>query len=169
MYLELGGEPGDEPYPSSAIPWQEGIDEGWIVVADELEYPNSIVSGLMDATRRNIVNDTDRSEDHIEKADTALVGLAAQLLETGDAEQIVLLTTDKPAGREAETLLPEYEGRKFRPDEFRYALGTLESEQLPTDHSLAVDRIVQLLFAANPVSPLQHLWERPQEPSSLAR
>jgi hypothetical protein len=108
VYLELGGEPGDEPYPSSAIPWQEGIDEGWIVVADELEYSNPLVSGIMDATRRYIANDTDRSEDHIEKADTALVGLAAQLLETGDAEQIVLLTTDKPAGRAAETLLPEY-------------------------------------------------------------
>ncbi|WP_306055737.1 hypothetical protein [Natronococcus wangiae] len=108
VYLELGGEPDDEPYPSSTIPWQEGIDEGWIIVADELEYANPLVSGIMDATRRYIANDTDRSEDHIEKAGTALVGLAAQLLENGEAEHIILLTTDKPAGRAAETLLPEY-------------------------------------------------------------
>jgi hypothetical protein len=51
VYLELGGEPDDEPYPSSEIPWQEGIDEGWVVVADELEYSNSLVSGLTSSPR----------------------------------------------------------------------------------------------------------------------
>jgi hypothetical protein len=63
---------------------------------------------MMDQTRRFIANDTDRAEDRIEKTDTALVGLAAQLLETRKAVQIVLLTTDKPAGRAAETLLPKH-------------------------------------------------------------
>lgn len=108
VYRELGGNPDDEPYPSSTIPWQAGIDEGWIVVADELEYANPLVSGIMDASRRFIANETNRPEDRIEKADTAIVGLAAQLLDTSDAEQIIILTTDKPAGRAAETLLPEY-------------------------------------------------------------
>lgn len=71
----------------------------------------------MDAARRFIANETDRPQDIVEKADTALVGLAAQFLED-DADQAVLLTTDKPAGRAAETLLPEYgfEGRL----EYRY-------------------------------------------------
>ncbi|NGM69099.1 hypothetical protein G6M89_08775 [Natronolimnobius sp. AArcel1] len=107
VYEELGGEPSDEAYPTSSMPWQEGIEEGWIVVADPLEYTNPIVSGIMDATRRFIANETGRSQDIVEKADTALVGLAAQFLES-EADQIVLLTTDKPAGRAAETLLPEY-------------------------------------------------------------
>jgi hypothetical protein len=62
----------------------------------------------MDEARRFIANETDRDEDTIEKADTALVGLAAQVLETGEAEYVVLLTTDKPAGRAAETLLPQH-------------------------------------------------------------
>ncbi|MFP9062506.1 hypothetical protein ACLI4R_18565 [Natrialbaceae archaeon A-chndr2] len=62
----------------------------------------------MDATRRFIANETDRPEDQIEKADTALVGLIAQLLENGEAEKVIFLTTDKTAGRAAETLLPEY-------------------------------------------------------------
>lgn len=112
VYEELGGEPADDAYPTSTIPWQEGIDEGWLVVADPLEYTNPIVSGIMDAARRFIANETDRPQDVVEKADTALVGLAAQFLED-DADQVVLLTTDKPAGRTAETLLPEYgfEGR----------------------------------------------------------
>ncbi len=51
----------------------------------------------MDEARRFIANETNRDEDSIEKADTALVGLAAQLLDTGQADDIVLLTTHKPA------------------------------------------------------------------------
>lgn len=46
----------------------------------------------MDEARRFIANETDRNEDIIEKADTALVGLAVQLLDTGNAETAVLLT-----------------------------------------------------------------------------
>jgi hypothetical protein len=61
----------------------------------------------MDEACRFIANETHRDEDIIEKADTALVGLAAQVLETGEAEYVVLLTTDKPAGRAAETLLSQ--------------------------------------------------------------
>jgi hypothetical protein len=60
----------------------------------------------MDEARRFIASETDRDEDLIEKADTALVGLAAQLLDTGQADHVVLLTTDKPAGRAAESILP---------------------------------------------------------------
>lgn len=33
-----------------------------------------------------------------EKADTALIGLATQLFDTGKADHVVLLKTDKPAG-----------------------------------------------------------------------
>lgn len=117
VYTELGGDP-DPAYPSSSIPWQSGIDDGWIAVAAKLDYANPIVSGIMDAARRFIANETDRPEDYIEKADTALVGLAAQYLDD-DVDTVVLLTTDKPAGRAAETLLPEYgfTGRI----EYRYA------------------------------------------------
>ncbi len=120
VYEELGGTP--DAYPSSAIPWQEGIDEGWITVASPLEYSNPIVSGVMDASRRFIANETDRPEDVIEKTDTALVGLAAQFLETETVDRVVLLTTDKPAGRAAETLLPEY-GFRDR-IEYRYVSET---------------------------------------------
>ncbi|WP_049972631.1 hypothetical protein [Haladaptatus cibarius] len=108
VYEELGGDPDDEAYPSSNSRWQEGVDEGWIQIADELDYTNSRVSRVMDAARRFIANDTDRPEDTIEKTDTALIGLAAQLFDTGQAGSVVLLTTDKPAGRAAESLLPSH-------------------------------------------------------------
>ncbi|MFH5802017.1 hypothetical protein [Haladaptatus sp. CMAA 1911] len=73
----------------------------------------------MDTARRFIANDTDRPEDTIEKTDTALIGLAAQLFDTGQASSVVLLTTDKPAGWAAESLLPSH---GFTNDvEYRYA------------------------------------------------
>jgi len=118
VYEELGGDPAADEYPSGNIPYPDGFEEGWIVVADKLDYANPLVSTVMDDTRRYIANETDRDEDHIEKADTALVGLAAQLLDTGEASSVVLLTTDKPAGNAAETLLPQH-GFSDR-IEFRY-------------------------------------------------
>ena len=119
VYEELGGDPAADEYLSGSIPYPDGFEEGWIVVADELDYANPLVSTVMDEARRFIANETDRDEDSIGKADPALVGLAAQLLDTGEADQIVLLTTDKLAGRAAETLLPQH-GFSDR-IEFRYA------------------------------------------------
>lgn len=77
-------------------------------MANALDYTNPLVATVMDETRRFIAHETDRAENSIEKADTALVGLAAQLLETKEADWIILLTTDKPAGRAAERLLSEH-------------------------------------------------------------
>ena len=118
VYEELGGDPAADEYPSGNIPYPDGFEEGWIVVADEFDYANPLVSTVMDEARRFIANETDRAEDSIEKADPALVGLAAQLLDTGEADHVVLLTTDKPAGKAAETLLPKH-GFSDR-IEFRY-------------------------------------------------
>jgi hypothetical protein len=118
VYEELGGDPAADEYPSGNIPYPDGFEEGWIDVADDLDYANPLVSTVMDGARRYIANETDRDEDSIEKADTALIGLAAQVLDSGEADTVVLLTTDKPAGRAAETLLPQY-GFSDR-IEFRY-------------------------------------------------
>lgn len=108
VYEELGGDPAADTYPSGDILAPDGFEEGWIVVADDLDYTNPLVATVMDGARRFIAHETDRNEDSIEKADTALVGLAAQLLETKEADRIILLTTDKPAGRAAERLLSEH-------------------------------------------------------------
>lgn len=108
VYEELGGDPAADAYPSGNIPYPDGFEEGWIVVADELAYANPLVSSVMDEARRFIATETDRDEDSIEKADTALVGLAAQVLDNEEADYVVLLTTDKPAGRAAEALLTKH-------------------------------------------------------------
>jgi len=118
VYEELGGDPAADEYPSGNIPYPDGFEEGWIVIADELDYANPLVSTVMDEARRFIANETDRDEDITEKTDTALVGLAAQLLDTGEVDHVVLFTTDKPAGNAAETLLPQH-GFNNR-IEFRY-------------------------------------------------
>lgn len=119
VFEELGGDPTADVYPSGTTPISEGLEKGWIRVADALEYRNSLVSTVMDETRRVIANETGRDEDRIEKTDTALVGLGAQLLDTEKADKVVLLTTDKPAGQAAELLLAEH----GFPDriEYRYA------------------------------------------------
>lgn len=108
VYEELGGDPAVDEYPSGSMPYPTGFEEGWIVVAAELDYSNPLVSTVMDDARRYIANETSRDEDRIEKADTALIGLAAQLLNAGDADRVVLLTTDKPAGNAAATILPRH-------------------------------------------------------------
>jgi hypothetical protein len=108
VYEELGGDPTAEEYPSGDIPHADGIEEGWLVVADDLDHTDPLVSTVMDEARRFIATETGRNEDRIEKADTALVGLAAQLLDSGRADHVVCLTTDKPAGRAVETLLPRH-------------------------------------------------------------
>lgn len=119
VYEELGGDPTADGYPSGELPYPDGFEDGWIAVAEELDYTNSLVSSVMDEARRYIATETGRDQDRIEKADTALVGLAAQLLDGADVERVVLLTTDKPAGRAAETILDRH-GFEERID-YRYA------------------------------------------------
>ena len=108
VYEELGGDTAATEYPSGNVPYADGFEESWLTVADELDYTEPVVSTVMDAARRFIAAETDREEDLIKKADTALLGLAAQLLTSGQVDHVVLLTTDKPAGRAAETLLPKH-------------------------------------------------------------
>jgi hypothetical protein len=133
VYEELGGDPAADAYPSGNIPYTDGLEEKWIVVADELDYTDPLVSTVMDDARRFIANETDRDEDSIEKADTALVGLAAQVLDSGQADYVVLLTTDKPAGKAAQTLLSQH-GFSERM-EYRYVsldyLETLTADDFP--------------------------------------
>ncbi len=86
VYEELGGAP-DRSTPSQT-PITGAIDAGWVTVADEVDYTNPTVSNVMDHVRGFISKRSGRSEDDIKKADTALGGVAAQILEGGDASVI---------------------------------------------------------------------------------
>lgn len=87
------------------VPVETAIDEGWIRVADPLDYTESLVSETMDGVQRYIANADDRREDEVERADAALGGLAAQLLARGTATKVYLYTTDVAAGNAVETVL----------------------------------------------------------------
>ena len=79
VYDELGGAP-DRSTPGQT-PINSAIDAGWVTVADEVDYTNSTVSQVMDDVRSFIARSSNRNEDQIEKADTALAAVAVELLE----------------------------------------------------------------------------------------
>jgi hypothetical protein len=97
VYEELGGAP-DRSTPGQT-PINSAIDTGWVTVAADLDYTNSTVSSVMDDVRGFIARASNRNEDQIEKADTALAGVAVQLLDQGDTEYVYLVTTDTDAGK----------------------------------------------------------------------
>lgn len=108
VYEELGGTPETSAYESPSLPVEQAIQDGWLAVTQSPDYTNPVVSNIMDDARRFIASETGRPQDRIEKADTALVGIAAGRLDDGDSNSVRIYTGDKPAGRAAESLLPEY-------------------------------------------------------------
>ncbi|GAA0721072.1 hypothetical protein J2744_000379 [Halorubrum trapanicum] len=96
VYDELGGAP--ERSTPGQTPINSAIDAGWVAVAEEPDYTNSTVSQVMDDVRTFIARSSNRREDQIEKADTALAAVAAERLDTGDVEFACIVTTDIDAG-----------------------------------------------------------------------
>ncbi|SDG40414.1 hypothetical protein [Halorientalis regularis] len=103
VYDELGGAP-DRSTPGQT-PINSAIDAGWVMVADEPDYTNSTVSKVMDDVRTFIAQSSNRREDQIEKADTALAAVAAERLDAGDGEFACVVTTDIDAGEGIVTAL----------------------------------------------------------------
>lgn len=94
VYDELGGAP-NRTTPGQ-MPINSAIDAGWVTVADESDYTNSAVSQVMDDVRSFIARSSNRDEDQIEKADTALAAVAVELLEQNTF--VCVVTTDIDAG-----------------------------------------------------------------------
>lgn len=108
VYGELGGNPETDMYGSGSLPVDSAIQAGWVTVTEPPDYTNPTISRVMDDARRYIAAETDRSEDSVEKTDTAVVGLAVQLLTEGRAETVAIYTGDRPAGNAAEQIIPRY-------------------------------------------------------------
>lgn len=85
-------------YTTNTLPIDVAIEEEWVAVFEALDYTNPHVATAMDDTCRYIARETDRQENTIEKADAALAGCAAQLLDTGDVDRVVVYTADIAAG-----------------------------------------------------------------------
>jgi len=96
VHDELGGAP--KRSTPGETPINTAIDAGWVRVADSLDYANPTVATVMDDVRGYIARASNRNEDTIEKADTALAGVAAQLLDGDEAAYVYLVTTDIHAG-----------------------------------------------------------------------
>lgn len=99
VHDELGGAPNRST--PGQTPIQRAIEDDWVVVADEPDYTAGTVSSVMDDVRSYIARQSNRDEDTIEKADTALAGIAAQLLIRGEAPFVYIVTTDTTAGEGA--------------------------------------------------------------------
>jgi hypothetical protein len=95
VYDELSGAP-DRSTPGQT-PIDSAIDGGWVAVADEPDYTTSAVSNVMDDVRLFIARSSNRREDDIEKADTALAAVAVELL-GAEHEYVCVVTTDIDAG-----------------------------------------------------------------------
>lgn len=106
VYEELGGDQTVEAYESGSPPVDHALEAGWLSVTRSPEYTNPVVSRLMDQTRRFIADRARESEDAVEKADTALVGVAAGRLDSDETRSVEVYTGDKLAGQAVETLLP---------------------------------------------------------------
>jgi len=95
VYDELGGAPNRST--PGQTPINSAIDAGWVTVAAEPDYTNSTVSQVMDDVRSFIARSSNRNEDQIEKADTALAAVTAATLQD-EADHVCLVTTDIDAG-----------------------------------------------------------------------
>lgn len=101
VYDELTG---DVSTPEQ-VPVDTAIEEGWVTVANPLDYTTSQVASTMDGVKRYIANADDRPEDEIERADAALGGLATQLLTDESVTGVYIYTPDIAAGEGIETVL----------------------------------------------------------------
>lgn len=105
IYEELTGVGTSEIVETQVASVDVAIDDGWVRIADSLEYTNPVVSETMDGIQRYIANADERPADEIERADPALGALAAQVLSSGAAAHAYIYTTDIAAGEGAEVIL----------------------------------------------------------------
>lgn len=56
------------------------VDQGWVAIAPSPDYTSSSVAAVMDAVRARMAQSANSRDDVVEKADTALAGLAVIFL-----------------------------------------------------------------------------------------
>lgn len=77
---------------------ENAISDNWARVIDLPESFNAPHEEIETAAQECIAEKTNRTADQIEETDVKLVSLAANLLETGDATDVGIITNDQAAG-----------------------------------------------------------------------
>jgi rRNA-processing protein FCF1 len=95
-------------YTTAGSPIDLALDRGWATLASDLDYANPVISDTMDIVRRYIATAAEKSEDTVEKTDTAIGGIAAQFLERGEHTSVTVYTGDIAARRGIEVALAKY-------------------------------------------------------------
>ncbi|GAB7010219.1 hypothetical protein [Halorubrum trueperi] len=108
VYAEVAGDPSLEAYSLSDTAVDDAIREGWMKVTESPTYSVADVSKVMDQARAFIATASDRPEDIVEKTDTEVVGLALEMLHSGTARRVTVVTNDIPLGEAARSLIPQY-------------------------------------------------------------
>jgi hypothetical protein len=95
-------------YTTADLPIDLALDRGWATFADDIDYANPLVSDLMDIVQRYIATAAEKRDDTVEKTDTAIGGVAAQLLERDESTSVTVYTGDIVARRGIEVALTKY-------------------------------------------------------------
>jgi hypothetical protein len=80
---------------------ETAVEEGWAERVDPPSPTDSAAVDAMDFVRREIADQTGKDEHDVEKADTALAGLAVEYLER-ENRPVAVLTDDRVAARAIE-------------------------------------------------------------------
>lgn len=81
---------------------ERAVEEGWAERIDPPSPTDPEAVDAMDFVRQEIASQTDKDEHEVEKADTALAGLAVEFLNESD-RPVAVLTDDRIAARAIET------------------------------------------------------------------
>lgn len=92
---------------------EQAIEEGWVEVAEPLDFTIGPVSTVLNRAEQ-LISQRDKHHQTAAdaRADASLLAITAQLIETGQAEQGIIYTTDKAQSETAADILGgRYDGR----------------------------------------------------------
>lgn len=105
VYDELTVDVNDG-YTTSAAGIDDAIEAGWVEVYDSLDFTLGPVSTILDRGEELIKErDEHHREDDDARADASILAIAAQMLETEQADQVTIYTTDRAQRDTAQDVL----------------------------------------------------------------
>lgn len=107
IYRELGGDPDADRRPSGSSYIDNGIDEGWITVADPIDDLPPVSDAMRDA-EHVMKAEIAHPQTAVLQEDLSLVGLAIQLFDRAESIHVNIFTTDRPLQKAAVAVIQYY-------------------------------------------------------------